>query len=126
MARKTIGAWIRQALGANGAGSKQGPAGASPYMGKQVITNEGIVLGTVTAMWRGTDATDHSSHEDTLGVQRPEQDRDGLLYIPSSAIARESAQGIVLTVDESQVGARGWRFRPEWLPQDANAGTQAW
>jgi hypothetical protein len=81
----------------------------------QVITNEGSVLGTITAVWRGVDATDGAAHEDTLGVQRPEGDDTGLLYIPSGAIARLSDKGAILTVDGAQVGPRGWRFRPAWL-----------
>ncbi|HWE61105.1 MAG TPA: hypothetical protein VHB98_05290, partial [Chloroflexota bacterium] len=62
MARKTIGAWIHQALG----GHKTGAATAG--IGNQVLTNEGTVLGTITAVWKGADATDHASHEDTLCV----------------------------------------------------------
>jgi hypothetical protein len=112
MARKTIGAWIRQAFGGHGAGA-QDRNGA--HVGMQVITNEGVVLGTITALWRSVDATDGATHEDTLGVRRPEEDDTGLLYIPSSAIARVSEEGVTLAVDGTQVGARGWRFRPTWL-----------
>jgi hypothetical protein len=124
MARKTIGAWIQQALG----GQKTGTATAR--IGNQVITNEGTVLGTVTGVWRGADATDHAPHEDTLCVQRSEQGDAALLYIPAGAIARVSDQSVVLMVDGAQVTARGWRFRPGWLPQDTvgevGTGTNTW
>jgi len=122
MARKTIGSWF------HGLGGKKADAGAQ--IGNQVITNEGTVLGTITVMWKGADATDHATHEDTLGVRQSEHPEESLLYIPSGAIARVSDQGVVLTVDSGQVAARGWRFRPGWLAQDAPldgaTGTQAW
>ena len=118
MASKGIGAWIRQAFGGQAAGSGKSADGADARVGKQVSTNEGTVLGTITAVWQGTDASDHAPHEDTLGVQRPEQGDGGLLYIPASAIAREAAQSVTLMVDFSQVASRGWRFRPTWLSQD--------
>lgn len=117
MARKTLGAWLHHALGGRGA------AGAVPRVGNSVITNEGAVLGTIAAIWSGSAATDGASHEETLGVRRSEQDETDLLYIPSSAIARVSEQGVVLTVDGTQVVARGWRHRPAWLPQGESART---
>jgi hypothetical protein len=113
MARMTVGAWIRQVLGGRGTGAQD--RNGSPRVGMQVITNEGVVLGTITAVWRGVDATDGATHEDTLGVQRTDGDDAGLLYIPSGAIARLSDKGAILTVGEAQVGPRGWRFRPTWL-----------
>ena len=119
MAHKTIGAWIRGALGGHGGVAQQKVGGASPHIGRQVITSDGIVLGTVTTAWQGADATDRAPHEDTLGVRRSDHDVEGLLYIPSHAIARLSDQGVMLTVDEAQVTARGWRYRPGWLPQEA-------
>ena len=125
MGLKNVGAWIRQALGGQGANSNKAGAGADSRIGKQVLTNEGTVIGTITAVWRGTDANDQARHEDTLGVQRPEQGEAGLLYIPSSAIANETAQNVTLMVDMSQVASRGWRFRPTWLSQDDPAPTQA-
>jgi hypothetical protein len=112
MAHKTIGAWVRQALGGH---SKEV---ASPRIGMQVMTSDGDVLGAITAIWPGADATDHAPHEDTLGVHRPEQPEAAPLYIPSHAIARLSNDGIVLTVGGEQVIARGWRFRPGWLLPD--------
>jgi hypothetical protein len=114
MARKSIGAWVRQALGG------QSKDGTSPRIGMQVLASDDTVLGTITAIWPGADATDHAAHEDTLGVQRPAQTDAALLYIPSNAIARTSKDGIVLTVDEEQVIARGWRFRPGWLAPDTS------
>lgn len=118
MAGKSIGAWFRQALGGQASGSGKGANGADPRIGKQVIANEGTVVGTITAVWQGKDATDRAPHVDTLGVQRPEQGDGGLLYIPADAVARESAQSVALTVDLSQVVNRGWRYRPAWLTQE--------
>lgn len=118
MARMTIGARIRQVLGRGSTNS------AGPSIGNQVITNEGTVLGTITAIWKGADATDHAPHEDTLYVQRPDQEATSPLYVPAGAIARMSDQGVVLAVDGAQAIARGWRFRPGWLPQD-DPGTTA-
>jgi hypothetical protein len=130
MARKTIGAWIRQALGGHGTGPQRDRDAANRRIGKQVTTSDSVVLGTITAVWQGADATDGAPHEDTLIVQRPEQGVEGLLYIPSHAIARESDQGLILTVEEAQVTARGWRFRPGWLPQEdpraASTATTSW
>ncbi len=123
MARKTIGTWVRQALGGQGTGKRQGAAGPSPYLGKQVSTNDGSVLGTIISVRQGTEATDGASHEDTLVVRGPVQNLADFLYIPSAAIARQSGQGVSLTVDAAQVTARGWRYRPAWLPQDDAPGT---
>jgi hypothetical protein len=120
MAYKTIGARVRQGIGAwvrqaRGGRSKDV---ANPRIGMQVLMSDETVLGTITAIWPGANATDHAPHEDTLGVHRPEQTDAALLYIPSNAIARMSKDGIVLTVDGEQVVARGWRFRPGWLSAD--------
>jgi hypothetical protein len=123
MARKTIGTWLRQALGGQGTGKRHGATGPSPYVGKQVSTNDGNVLGTIIAVRQGTEATDGASHEDTLVVRGPVQNLADLLYIPTAAIARVSDQGVILTVDATQVTARGWRYRPAWLPQDNSLGT---
>jgi hypothetical protein len=123
MARKTIGTWMRQALGGQSMGKRQGTAGSSPHIGKQVSTSDGKVLGTAIALRQGADGTDGASHEDTLVVRGPEQNLTDLLYIPAAAIARVSDQGIILTVDATQVTARGWRYRPAWLPQDDSQGT---
>lgn len=119
MARKTIGTWIRQALG----GHDTVATGPSPHIGRQVSTNDGSVLGTVIAVRPGMDATDGASHEDTLVVRGPVQSQEDPLYIPTSAIARASSEGVILTVDATQVTARGWRYRPAWLPQDDSPGT---
>lgn len=114
MANMTIGNWIRKALGGRtGKGTNSGGS----RVGKQVVANDGAVIGTITAIWQGADANDRASHEDTLGVQPPDQGDGGLLYIPSSAIASETAQQVALTVDRTQVANRGWRFRPTWLSE---------
>jgi hypothetical protein len=123
MARMSIGTWLRQALGGQGTGKHQGTTGPSPYLGKQVSTNDGSVLGTIIAVRQGTGATDGATHEDTLVVRGPVQNLADLLYIPAAAIARRSDQGVILTVDAAQVTARGWRYRPAWLPQDDSLGT---
>jgi hypothetical protein len=123
MARMTIGTWIRQAFGGQSTGKQRGATGRSPYVGKQVSTNDGSVLGTITAVRLGTEASDSASHEDTLVVRGPVQNLADVLYIPSTAIARQSDQGVVLAVDAAQVTARGWRYRPAWLPQDDSQGT---
>jgi len=115
MARMTLGAWIRQAFGRQGTASRPGKGGADARIGRQVLANDGAVLGTITAVWHA-DATDGAPHEETLGVQQADQDVNGVLYIPATAIARTSDQGIILTVDRTQVTARGWRYRPEWIP----------
>jgi hypothetical protein len=107
MASRTIGGWIRQALSGRG-------AAAGPRIGSRVITNEGSLLGTLTALWQGTAAADSAAREDTLEVA---QDGAPALYIPVSAIARVDDRGVVLAVDGTQVVARGWRLRPPWLPQ---------
>lgn len=124
MAHMTIGARIRHVLG------RESTASTGPSIGNQVITNEGIVLGTITTIWKGADATDHAPHEDTLYVQRLEQEGTSPLYIPAGAVARVSDQGVVLTVDGAQAVARGWRFRPGWLPQgnpgEVGTGTNTW
>lgn len=112
----TLGTWIRQALGRRGTAPLRGTGGADARIGTQVLTNDGGVLGTITAVWQGADATDGAPHDETLGVQQPEHDVEGLLYIPSTAIARMSGQGVILTVDRTQVTARGWRYRPDWIP----------
>lgn len=116
MARTTLGAWIRQAFGRQGTAPRPGTGGADGRIGKPVLTNDGVVLGTIASVWQGADATDGVPHEETLGVQRPEQDVEDRLYIPATAIARMSAQGVILTVDMTQVTARGWRYRPDWIP----------
>lgn len=130
MAGKGIGTWIRQALGGKAAGSGKGMDGADARIGKHVIANEGTVIGTITAVWHGADATDHAPHEDTLGVQQPDQGDGGLLYIPADAIARQTAQNVTLTVDRSQMVNRGWRYRPAWLtpaaPDETNSAGAAW
>jgi len=118
MARMTLGARIRQAFGGKGTASRSGKGGADARLGKQVLANDGVVLGTITAVWQGADAPDGAPHEETLGVQQAEQDMNGLLYIPTTAIARMSDQGVILTVDRTQVTARGWRYRPEWIPKE--------
>ena len=131
MASKTVSGWIHYALAEHGRVSKQDMAGASRRIGMQVRTSDDFVLGTITTVWQGADATDRAPHEDTLGVTgwRPEQGVAGQLYIPSHAIARVADQVVILTVEEAQVTARGWRHRPQWLPQDepreAVTGTKA-
>lgn len=120
MARISLGSRIRQALGGRGAGAPKGTGGVDPRIGKQVLANDGTVLGTITATWRGTDATDHATHEDTLGVQRPGQTTEtDLLYVPATAIASETPQSVSLTVGMAQVITRDWRFRPAWIAQNA-------
>jgi hypothetical protein len=47
-----------------------------------------------------------------------------MIFVPSTAIGRLSEQNVALTVDVAQVTARGWRYRPSWLPADA-PGTAA-
>ncbi len=125
MARKTVGTWLRQTLGGQGTGKQQGAAAPSPYVGKQVSANDGSVLGTIIAVRQGTEATDGAAHEATLVVRGPVQNLADFLYIPATAIARQSDQGVILTVDATQVTARGWRYRPAWLPQDDAPGTPA-
>ncbi|MGH2346946.1 MAG: hypothetical protein ACRDG4_17105 [Chloroflexota bacterium] len=111
MARTTIGGWIRQTFG--GAARETGKVGKQS-IGKPVVTNDGMALGTIAELWRGADAADHAPHDDTLGVGQAE----GMLYIPTHAVASASDQEVRLTVDMAQVTARGWRYRPEWLPGD--------
>lgn len=117
MARMTLGAWIRQAFGRPDTAPRPGKGGADARLGRQVLANDGVVLGTITAVWQGADASDGAPHEETLGVQQSEQDEKDLLFIPATAIARTSDQGVILTVDRTQVTARGWRYRPEWIPK---------
>jgi len=120
MAQKTLGAWIRHALGGH---SKDV---VRPRIGMEVRTNDGGLLGTITALWLGAAALDDAAHEDTLGVLRQDETEAGLLYIPSHAIARTATDGIVLSVDGEQVIARQWRFRPEWLAPDSPHQLATW
>ncbi len=115
MARTTIGGWFKQTFGGD---KKTGNAGASS-IGMQVVTSDGVALGTVTELWRGADAADHAPHDDTYGVGGGAD----LLYIPTHAVARTTGQEMHLTVAMAQVTARGWRYRPEWLPQQAGGTT---
>jgi hypothetical protein len=86
----------------------------------QVTTLDGTVLGTVSRLWLGAAATDSAKHEDTLGiVQAGKTDESGMLFIPSTAISRITGQDIALSVDHTQVTARGWQYRPSWLPKEA-------
>lgn len=112
MARTSVGTWFRNALGKSGGNSKA----KSVQPGSTVLTNTGTVMGTVASIWHGADATDGSVHEDTILVQKSDGGNDGLLYIPASAVASMTEKGVVLTVDTEQVAARGWRFRPIWMP----------
>jgi hypothetical protein len=128
MERKTIGSWLRQALGGRGGATQQGKNAAGLRVGMQVMTLDGTVLGTISALWLGADATDHAAHEDTLGVVPAQQDEQGLLFVPSTAVGRVAGQNVTLTVDQTQMRARGWQYRPTWLPADtpgdaAPAGT---
>jgi hypothetical protein len=115
MARTTIGGWFKQTFG--GGAQKSGGVGTQS-IGKKVVTSDGVALGTISELWRGADAADHAPHDDTFGVGGG-ADR---LYIPTNAVARTTDQELHLTVAMAQVTARGWRYRPEWLPGDA-AGT---
>ncbi len=120
MESRTFGTWLRQTLGSlGGAMQRRGPTSARPLVGMQVTTLDGTVLGTVSALWLGTAATDHVKHEDTLGVERPGQGGTGMLFVPSTAISRVTGQDIALSVDHAQVTARSWQYRPAWLPKDA-------
>lgn len=112
MARTTLGAWARQAFGKHGAAAPHD--GADVRIGKQVLTNDGATVGTILSVWQSKDATDGASHDETLGIRLSAQ--DSLLYIPTSAVARSSDQGLILAVDMAQVTARGWRYRPDWIP----------
>jgi hypothetical protein len=112
MARTTIGGWLRQTFG-GGAARQTGQVGKQS-VGMPVVTNDGAALGTIAEVWRGADAADHAPHDDTLGVRGAE----GMLYIPTHAVARVADQQVRLTVDMAQVTARGWRYRPGWLPGD--------
>jgi hypothetical protein len=112
MARTTIGGWIRQTFG--GGAARQTSEVGTHNIGKQVVTSDGVALGTIAELWRGADAADHAPHDDTLGVGQAE----GMLYIPTNAVAQTSGQEVRLTVDMAQVTARGWRYRPGWLPGD--------
>ena len=123
MALRTSFMRIRQSLGGHGTHSDRGKAGGGLHIGMQVNTSDGGALGTITQLWLGADATDHATHEDTLGVRRPAPDDAGLLYIPSHAVARVSDSSVILSVDQAQVTARGWRFAPKWLSQDAAKNT---
>jgi len=114
MARTTIGGWFKQTFG----GAKATGNLGTQSIGMKVTTSDGVALGTVATLWRGADAADHAPHDDTFGVGTG-ADR---LYIPTNAVARTTGQEIHLAVAMAQVTARGWRYRPEWLPQD-EAGT---
>ena len=115
MARTTIGGWFKQTFG--GGAKPTGNLGTR-NIGMTVLTSDGVALGTVTELWRGADAADHAPHDDTFGVG----EGAGLLYIPTNAVARTTNQEMHLTVAMAQVTARGWRYRPEWLPP-VQAGT---
>lgn len=123
MESRTFGTWLRQTLGGLGkAFSRSTSTSTMPHVGMQVTTLDGTTLGTVSALWLGTAATDHAKHEDTMGVVPPGQDGRGMLFIPSTAISRIAGQSITLSVDQAQVTARSWQYRPAWLPQDAPGG----
>lgn len=119
MADRSVGAWLRHALGGKGA------AAGGPRIGMAVRTSEGVEVGTITAIWRGANATDGSRQEDTMEARPPAPEQGAALYVPVSAIARVEGETVALTVDGAQVAARGWRYRPGWLPRDEAAGTEA-
>lgn len=114
MAGMNVGGWLRSAFGGRGKGTQNGGA----RVGMQVLANEGTVLGTIATVWRGADATDGAPHDDTYGVKKPDAADTSMLFIPSSAVAKVSDKDVTLTVDEHQIGPRGWRFRPAWLRAD--------
>jgi len=84
-----------------------------------VTTLDGTVLGTVSMLWPGSDATDHVKHEDTLGVLPDAKEVKAMLFVPSTAIGHVMDENVSLTIDRAQVTARGWQYRPKWLPADA-------
>ncbi len=115
MARTTIGGWFKQTFG----GAKPTGSVGTQSIGMKVTTSDGVALGTVAQLWRGADAADHAPHDDTFGVWG----RGGPHCIfPTNAVARTTDQEMHLTVAMAQVTARGWRYRPEWIPQE-QAGT---
>lgn len=117
METSSFSTWLRRTLGGLGGATRRGKNAAGPTVGMRVTTLDGSVLGTIAELWRGADATDHASHEDTLGVLPPELDGKAMLYVPSTAVGHVSGQDLALSVDLAQVTARGWQYRPNWLPK---------
>ena len=115
MESRSFGTWLRQTLGG---ASHRGSHASGPRVGMHVTTLDGTVLGTVSTLWPGSDATDHAKHEDTLGVLPDAKEGKAMLFVPSTAIGRVGDENVSLTVDRAQVTARGWQYRPKWLPTD--------
>jgi hypothetical protein len=125
MAGKNVGGWLKSLMGGRG---KHSSDASGAREGMSVMGNEGTVLGTITMVWRGADATDGAPHDDTFGVRKADADDTSMMFIPSTAVARITDKGVTLTVDGTQVGPRGWRFRPAWLRADESSaeGRAGW
>ena len=122
METKTIGTWLRHTIDGLKGSVQRGKGATGPQVGMQVTTLDGKVLGTISTVWLGKDAADHAAHEDTLGVLPSGNDGKGMIFVPSTSVGHQTEHEVSLTVDLAQVSARGWLYRPSWLPKDAPIG----
>ena len=89
--------------------------------GMEVRASDGDVLGRVAEVWVGTDpgSTQPRCDEEVcsrLEVRRRERlVREVVLYVPYSAIAGVSDEGVALGVDGEAARSSGWSHRPRWI-----------
>jgi hypothetical protein len=94
-----------------------GPRLARVRAALPVHTRDAVLLGPVTAVWRGTDPPDEGVAADEEVCSRVEvRSPDGPLYIPYDALGGVVDGAVVLTLSAAEVRARPWSYRPDWLP----------
>lgn len=87
--------------------------------GMEVVTSDGVTLGRVTVVHRGSEPRDpweRCEDEACLEVYRGVLlGREVSLHVPCRAIAGVSGDVVTLNVDAEAAAARGWMARPSWV-----------
>ena len=81
--------------------------------GMAVHSADGIRLGTIHAVWYGTDPRDSSGRCDEEVCSRLEiRHPNGRTYIPYNAIASVNGAVVTLKLDAATVAEKNWAHRP--------------
>ena len=86
--------------------------------GMRVVSSDGVEMGTVARVHRGTEPTDPLAaceDETCVEVRRESLGRELTHYVPCRALAGVAGDTVRLGVDLETASARGWATRPAWL-----------